>query len=155
MEIKLRFIHSNLDLNPFPGMARRVDSASRKDFQVYSCARCARNTAEHNKSRQNGAQFHKTQQNTTKYCKTHWNTIKHDQTSQSPVKSWKHLGINKNLQRQTFVKPEGFQYRKCDTNIKKHWKFNDEPAEQKILSFTMSYRLFHEFRDSFWYNQPI
>ena len=34
MEIKLRFIRSNLDLNPFSGMARRVDSASRKDFRI-------------------------------------------------------------------------------------------------------------------------
>ena len=36
MEITLRSIRSNLDLNPFPGIARRVDSAIRKDFQVYS-----------------------------------------------------------------------------------------------------------------------
>ena len=32
MEITLRFIRSNLDLNPFSGIARRVDSAIRKDF---------------------------------------------------------------------------------------------------------------------------
>ena len=36
MEITLRSIRSNLDLNPFPGIARRVDSATRKDFQLYS-----------------------------------------------------------------------------------------------------------------------
>ena len=36
MKIKLRSMRSNLDLNPFPGIARRVDSAIRKDCQVYS-----------------------------------------------------------------------------------------------------------------------
>ena len=39
MKIKLRSIRSNLDLNPFPGIALRVDSAIRKEFHVYSFRR--------------------------------------------------------------------------------------------------------------------
>ena len=34
MKIKLRSIRSNLDLNPFLGIALRVDSAIRKEFHV-------------------------------------------------------------------------------------------------------------------------
>ena len=35
IEIKIRFMHSNLDLNLFPGRTFRVDSLIRKEFHVY------------------------------------------------------------------------------------------------------------------------
>ena len=39
MKIKLTFIRSNFNLNPFPDRARAASYASRKDFDVYSIYR--------------------------------------------------------------------------------------------------------------------